>query len=144
MTLGRLEADDDVSELGPREVAVKMLFAPINPSDINQVEGSYGVLPTLPAVGGNEGVGEVTAVGPHSKHLSSSIADSRRSPVPIACLRLGPTPQSMLQKCPSDIPAEYAATIGVNPCTAYRLLRDFETLREGDTIIQNGANSQVG
>lgn len=50
----------------------------------------------------------------------------------------------MLQKCPSDIPAEYAATIGVNPCTAYRLLRDFETLREGDSIIQNGANSQVG
>lgn len=50
----------------------------------------------------------------------------------------------MLQKCPSDIPAEYAATIGVNPCTAYRLLRDFETLREGDTVIQNGANSQVG
>lgn len=28
-----------------------------------QVEGSYGVLPALPAVGGNEGVGEVTAVG---------------------------------------------------------------------------------
>lgn len=53
-------------------------------------------------------------------------------------------PKSMLQRCPSDIPAEYAATIGVNPCTAYRLLRDFETLREGDTVIQNGANSQVG
>lgn len=51
--------------------------------------------------------------------------------------------KSILQKCPSDIPPEYAATIGVNPCTAYRLLRDFETLREGDTIIQNGANSQV-
>lgn len=28
-----------------------------------QIEGSYGVLPALPAVGGNEGVGEVTAVG---------------------------------------------------------------------------------
>lgn len=34
----RLEDDDDVSDLGPREVAVRMLFAPINPSDINQVE----------------------------------------------------------------------------------------------------------
>lgn len=29
-----------------------------------QVQGSYGVLPDLPAVGGNEGVGEITAVGP--------------------------------------------------------------------------------
>lgn len=27
------------------------------------MEGSYGVLPALPAVGGNEGVGEITAVG---------------------------------------------------------------------------------
>lgn len=33
----RLEADDDVSDLGPRDVAVRMLFAPINPSDVNQV-----------------------------------------------------------------------------------------------------------
>lgn len=35
--LNRLEADDDVSDLGPRDVAVRMLFAPINPSDVNQV-----------------------------------------------------------------------------------------------------------
>ena len=27
------------------------------------MEGSYGILPNLPAVGGNEGVGEITAVG---------------------------------------------------------------------------------
>lgn len=33
----RLEVDDDVGDLGPKEVAVRMLFAPINPSDINQV-----------------------------------------------------------------------------------------------------------
>ena len=35
-----------------------------------QVEGSYGVLPALPAVGGNEGVGEVTAVGKSVTGLS--------------------------------------------------------------------------
>lgn len=34
----RLEADDDLGTLGPSEVAVRMLFAPINPSDINQVK----------------------------------------------------------------------------------------------------------
>lgn len=32
--------DDDVSDLGPKEVAVRILFAPINPSDINQVQPS--------------------------------------------------------------------------------------------------------
>lgn len=35
-------------------------------------------------------------------------------------------------------------TVGVNPCTAYRMLKDFETLNEGDWFIQNGANSGVG
>jgi trans-2-enoyl-CoA reductase len=32
---------------------------------------------------------------------------------------------------PKDIPVEYAATISVNPCTAYRLLEDFVKLKEG-------------
>ncbi|CAM9836674.1 unnamed protein product [Ascophyllum nodosum] len=141
----RLEDDDDAGELGPTEVAVRMLFAPINPSDINQVEGSYGVLPPLPAVGGNEGVGEITAVG--SAATRFAVGDWA---VPMPASGFGTwrtvakADEAMLQKCPSDIPAEYAATIGVNPCTAYRLLRDFETLHEGDTVIQNGANSQVG
>ncbi|XP_014438031.1 enoyl-[acyl-carrier-protein] reductase, mitochondrial isoform X1 [Tupaia chinensis] len=40
-----------------------MLAAPINPSDINMIQGNYGLLPKLPAVGGNEGVGRVVAVG---------------------------------------------------------------------------------
>lgn len=34
--------------------------------------------------------------------------------------------------------------INVNPPTAYRMLKDFTDLKEGDTIIQNGANSAVG
>lgn len=35
-------------------------------------------------------------------------------------------------------------TVSVNPCTAYRMLKDFESLGEGDWFIQNGANSGVG
>jgi mitochondrial enoyl-[acyl-carrier protein] reductase / trans-2-enoyl-CoA reductase len=35
-------------------------------------------------------------------------------------------------------------TVSVNPCTAYRMLKDFEDMREGDWFIQNGANSGVG
>lgn len=34
--------------------------------------------------------------------------------------------------------------LNVNPCTAYRMLRDFIGLEPGDTVIQNGANSAVG
>lgn len=35
-------------------------------------------------------------------------------------------------------------TVSVNPCTAYRMLKDFSQLKEGDWFIQNGANSGVG
>ncbi|XP_038191204.1 enoyl-[acyl-carrier-protein] reductase, mitochondrial isoform X2 [Arvicola amphibius] len=45
------------------DVHVRMLAAPVNPSDINMIQGNYGLLPKLPAVGGNEGVGQVVAVG---------------------------------------------------------------------------------
>jgi len=37
-----------------------------------------------------------------------------------------------------------AATLSVNPCTAYRLLKDFGELEPGNTVIQNGGNSSVG
>lgn len=40
-------------------VWIRMLAAPINPADINTVQGVYPKKPVLPAVGGNEGVAEV-------------------------------------------------------------------------------------
>ncbi|XP_071988592.1 enoyl-[acyl-carrier-protein] reductase, mitochondrial-like, partial [Engystomops pustulosus] len=49
--------------LGDQDVHVRMLAAPVNPADINMVQGNYGILPHLPAIGGNEGVGEVIKVG---------------------------------------------------------------------------------
>jgi trans-2-enoyl-CoA reductase len=58
-------ADVPPAELGERDVCVKMLAAPINPSDINRVQGVYPVRPPLPAaVAGYEGVAQVHAVGP--------------------------------------------------------------------------------
>ena len=37
-----------------------------------------------------------------------------------------------------------AATLMVNPASAYRMLKGFEPLEAGDFVIQNGANSAVG
>ena len=44
--------------------------APVNPSDINQIEGKYPIKPPLPAVAGNEGVGVVKEVGAEVLHMS--------------------------------------------------------------------------
>ena len=52
--------------------------------------------------------------------------------------------ESDFLKVSKDLPIPYAATLFVNPCTAYRMLRDFKTLKPGDVIIQNAANSMVG
>ena len=48
-------------EVPAGHVRVEVLAAPINPSDVLTLTGQYGILPPLPAVGGNEGVGRVIA-----------------------------------------------------------------------------------
>ena len=129
------------------QVKVKMLAAPINPSDLNMVEGTYGVKAHLPSFGGNEGVGVVQEVGDHVRDLK--VGDWV---IPVFSMDsgLGTWRQEVLaeakrlQRVPSDIPIPYAATLAVNPCTAYRMLEDFVDLKPGDVIIQNGANSMVG
>jgi trans-2-enoyl-CoA reductase len=54
---------ETLGALGQNQVLVKMLLAPINPADLNMVQGTYPILPSLPAVGGNEGLGQVVQVG---------------------------------------------------------------------------------
>ena len=57
----------DLPELTGGQVLVEVLASPINPSDVLTITGEYGMLPPLPAVGGNEGVGRVAALGPAAK-----------------------------------------------------------------------------
>src|SRR5205809_4292201 len=45
------------------EAVVKMCAAPINPADLNQIEGKYLVRPELPATPGFEGAGVVVELG---------------------------------------------------------------------------------
>ncbi|KAF5954130.1 hypothetical protein HYC85_006986 [Camellia sinensis] len=103
-------------ELKETDVCVKMLAAPINPSDINRIEGVYPVRPKVPSVGGYEGVGQTYVI----------------------------KDQSVWHKIDKDTPIEYAATITVNPLTALLMLEDFASLKSGDAIVQNGATSIVG
>ena len=49
---------------------MKWLLSPVNPADINTIQGKYPSKPPLPAVPGNEGVGEVIALGPNVKNLN--------------------------------------------------------------------------
>ena len=52
----KLENVSSIPQLtNPSDVQIKMLASPINPSDLNMAEGTYGIKPNLPAIGGNEG-----------------------------------------------------------------------------------------
>lgn len=131
--------------LSPNEVFVKFLAAPINPADINLAEGKYGISVPLPAVGGNEGVARVEKVGSQVKSLRPGhwVIPARNAFGTWRQFAIVSEEDDLIQ-VPNDIPIAYAASLSVNPCTAYRMLKDFVSLKEGDVVIQNGANSMVG
>jgi trans-2-enoyl-CoA reductase len=126
----------------PGEVVVRMLAAPINPADLNVIEGTYGELPPLPATIGNEGCGEILAVGPGVENL--------RIGQKVLPLAFGTWSNELILPAknaillPDDIDIHQAAMLTVNPATAWRLLHDFTSLQPGDWIAQNAANSGVG
>ena len=132
---------------GPGEVRVRMLAAPVNPADLNVVEGVYPLRPVLddePVVGGNEGVGVVEAVGAAVADLA---AGDKVIPMAanVGTWREALTlPAEAWMKVPADLPDATLATMFINPCTALRMLEDYVALREGDVLVQNGANSAVG
>lgn len=124
------------------DVVVKFLAAPVNPADLNMIEGVYPIKPPFPAVGGNEGVAEVLAseskkfqVGDWVVPNEAGLGTWRTT----AVLR-----EDQVYPIPSDISVVSAATLSVNPCTAYRMLHDFVSLDPDDYIVQNGATSGVG
>ena len=124
------------------QVLLKVLAAPINPSDVLTLTGQYGILPPLPAIGGNEGVGRVEALGEGVSNLqvgqivlltpgtgtwvTHQLADAKR---------LIPLPEADPQQL---------AMLTVNPPTASLLLSEFGDLQPGDWVMQNAANSGVG
>ncbi|XVF05620.1 hypothetical protein REPUB_Repub05bG0188400 [Reevesia pubescens] len=131
-------------EVKENQVCVKMLAAPINPSDINRIEGIYPVRPQVPAVGGYEGVGEVYSVGSAVKGLTPGDLVIPFPPSSATWQTYVVKDQDMWHKISKDSPIEYAATVAVNPLSALRMLEDFTTLKPGDSIVQNGATSIVG
>ncbi len=127
----------------PDEVVVKMVAAPINPADLNAIEGKYPIRPTLPATPGMEGAGMVVEVG-------SAVRDLELGALVILPHGLGTwreacaVPAEKLVVVPDGIEPIQAAMLKVNPITAWRMLHDFVSLQPGDWLIQNAANSAAG
>lgn len=122
-----------------------MQAAPINPADVNQVQGVYPLRPPFPAVGGTEGYGKVEAVG--SKVTEFKVGDlcvPERIGLGTWRSHMTVIDRDLMHLDMHDLPVDALATFMANPPTAYRMLRDFAHLGPGDVVIQNAAESSVG
>lgn len=140
----KTESDDKETAPAKNQVVLKFLAAPINVADLSQIQGTYAIKPTFPAVAGNEGVAVVTAVGADVKNVK---VNDRVIPTYTAFgtwRNKAVADSSQVMKISDKISVEDAATLAVNPSTAYRMLADFTSLQKGDVVVQNGANSAVG
>ena len=125
------------------EVIVKMRAAPINPADLNQIEGKYPVRAELPATPGFEGAGIIAEVGPNVTNVAVGA-------LVILPHNVGTWRDAVAVKAdelvvvPAGIEPMQAAMLKINPMTAWRLLHDYVDLARGDWLIQNAANSAAG
>jgi len=128
---------------GPNEVIVKISAAPINPADLNAIEGKYPIKPELPATPGMEGAGIVSEAGSAVRNLA--VGTQVILPHSFGTWReVAVIAADKLVAVPSEIDPVQAAILKVNPITAWRLLHDFVSMRPGDWVIQNAANSGTG
>jgi len=125
------------------EAVVRMSAAPINPADLNQIEGKYPVRAELPATPGFEGAGVVVELGADVHGLTSGT-------LVVLPHNVGTWRDAVAVKAedlvvvPDGIEPVQAAMLKINPLTAWRLLHDYVHLEKGDWLIQNAANSAAG
>ncbi|MEP7155376.1 MAG: zinc-dependent alcohol dehydrogenase family protein [Betaproteobacteria bacterium] len=132
-----------VPVLASGQVLIQVLAAPINPSDVLTLTGAYGMLPPLPAVGGNEGVGRVVTLGPDV--TSPAVGQTVLLPVGSGTWATHVVGEAKkLMPLPNEADPLQLAMMTVNPPTALLMLTEFVDLQPGEWVIQNAANSGVG
>jgi len=125
------------------QMLIRVEYAPINDSDLLVASGLYAVQPKLPSVIGNEGAGRGLAVGDGVQNVK--VGD--RVVVPHGVFSwaekvLAPAEEAIV--LPAEIDPQQAAMLSINPPAAALLLEEFVSLKPGDWIVQNAANSGVG
>lgn len=154
---------------GPGQVRVRMLFSPVNPSDLNFVHGTYHsalqrmiwnkgqadvcydparrlVCPVPPYTLGGEGVGVVEACG--SGLLARRLLGKRvaiASGPPAGCWQeysIAEARKAVVM--PDDISDQQAAMFFVNPLAAYVMIREVLRVRAGEWVAISAAGSALG
>lgn len=127
---------------GPGEVRIRLTHRPVNPADLSAVAGTYGLLRDLPAVGGNEGMGRIDALGAGVSDLAVGQRVVKLGDAPTWQEAVVVPAQDALA-VPDDLPDEAAAQLFVNPLTARLLLDAVPGLAAGDSLILTAGGSTV-
>jgi NADPH2:quinone reductase len=128
---------------GPGEAAVRILLAPVHPSDLHIIRGRYGRQPALPASPGIEAVGVVEELGsgvtgppPGTRVVLVNVIGTWRQRV--VC------PAGQLVAVPDGVSDDDAAQAIVNPVAAWMLTVGEHRLAPGEQLTQTAAGSTVG
>jgi len=127
----------------PGHVRLRMLYAPVNPADLNYIEGTYGKKPVLPAVPGIEGAGRIEELGEGVTGLTAG-----QLAIPLSGMGCWAEeivrPAGEVFPLPDNIDPRQASMLRVNPATAYGLLHATGSLPRGAWVVQNAASSGAG
>lgn len=132
----------EVPQPGDNDVLIRMVMSPIHNHDLLTVRGLYGVKPPLPAIGGSEAVGIVSALGARvtgiaigTRVAAAGLRGSWAEYVVAPAAGVVPIPDAMTD--------ETAAQILGMPLSSVLALNQYEA-QPGDWIIVNAGNGAVG
>lgn len=135
------------------DILVRSLAFPINPSDINQLQGVYPSLPEKTkalgteepsAIAGNEGLFEVISLPNGVSNLSVGdwVIPVDANTGTWSTHRTFKSPSELIKVTGLDIYT--AATVGVNGCTALQLVDNYAKWKgKNEWIVQNAGTSGV-
>ena len=133
---------------GPGQVLVRVAASPINPSDVAFIRGLYGFKKLLPAIPGFEGSGTVveSGGGVMARWLMGRRVACHAADPKIAGGMWAEYVVTSAQACVplrKDVELEQAATMLVNPMTAWGMMH--EARRGGHrAVVQTAAASALG
>jgi NADPH:quinone reductase len=128
---------------GRGEVQVRLLARGVQYVDVLMLAGKYQFRPEPPFVPGNEGAGEIVAIGPDVTRLK--IGDRVMSRHRLgACGELANAPAEHCDPIPAALSLEEAAVFRGAYTTAYHALLQRGRLKPGDRVLIHGAAGGIG
>ncbi len=138
--------DIPIPEPGPGEVLVKINYAPVNPSDLSLLQGTFATKPDYPLIPGIEGSGIVVKSG---KGLIGKLRKGKRVACTSSRMRGGTWAEYMVTSAFRVIPLgkhisdEQGSMLLVNPLTAHAFI-ELAKKHDAETIVNNAAASSLG